>query len=224
MKTADPTSMHPLMRSFSLVLFVSLLAHSPTLCADEPLSIDEIQSRIAAIAERSSSSASGNFIVTGANRLENVGLVGWCEDIQERIETITGLPVPFKQRTVRLIVQAGGVAAPGGVVVRHTQQGGELIHRVHLRDSAAAYDRRGRQAICLAIMAGYVGPSISAILELPPWLWKGMEQNLSPDIRAANMEQALARWRTGELDSVWQIVGPGGPDPRQAAIEVQNRL
>jgi hypothetical protein len=213
------------MQTFSLIpgLFL-LLAFFPAWCAAESLSIDEMQSRMAAISKLTSSSASGHFVVIGTNRLENVGLVGWCEDLQARIETITGLPVPFKQRTVRLIVHTDGVDAPHGVVARHARQSGELIHRIHLRSAAAAYERRGRQAICHAIMAGYVGPSLSSILELPPWLWKGMEQNLSPDIRARNMEQALARWRAGELDSTWQIIGPDGPDPRQKALEGQERL
>jgi len=195
-----------------------------TLCVAEPLSIEEIKSRINSISALSASSSSGHFIVVGTNRLENVALIGWCEEARDRIAAVTGLPVPFKQRTIRFIVREDCTDAPGGAAVRHARQGDALVHRIYLRNYDAAYGRRGRQALCHAILAGYVGPSVEAILALPPWLWKGLEQNVLFGVRAANMEVALARWRDGTLDTVWEIVGTGVEDGRGNTIESDEKL
>lgn len=201
-----------------------LLAFGATLSLAEPLSLDEIQSRINSISELSASSGAGHFIVVGSNRLENVTLIGWCEDARDRIAAVTGLPVPFKQRTIRIIVREDCTDAPGGAAVRHARQGDALVHRIYLRNYDAAYGRRGRQALCHAILAGYVAPSVDAALALPPWLWKGIEQNVLFGIRAANMELALERWREGTLDTVWQIIGTGVGDARRNAIESDDQL
>jgi len=190
----------------------------------ETLTLDQIQSRINALSESSSSSASGHFIVVGTNRLENLSLIGWCEDAKGRIATVTGLPVPFKQRTIRFIVREDCTDAPGGVAVRHAQVGASLVHRIYLRDYDAAYSRRGRQAHCHAILAGYVASSLDTILELPPWLWKGLEQNVLFGVRASNMEQALARWRQGSLSSVWSIIGAETDSSRDDGDGNEERL
>jgi len=178
---------------FSLVLSCGFAMPSSGVDGGDD-STEAIRARLAAMSAQTASSASGHFVVTGTNRLENVALGGWCAAMADRIKTITGLPVPFENRTVLLIVRDARVDVPGGAMVRHTRQGAASIHRVYLRDYAAAYGQRGRQAVCHAILAGYVDASPDAILALPPWLWKGIEQNLSPDLSAENMEQALTLW------------------------------
>ncbi|MBT3193606.1 MAG: hypothetical protein HN341_13740 [Verrucomicrobia bacterium] len=197
----------------------------PAFCAATDDSLESIQSRIAALSAKRASSTTGRFSVNGTNRLENASLMGWCEDIADRVESITGVPLPFEKRAVRLVVQAGVTAAPGGVAVRHGLQAGRCLHRVSLRDYDAAYALRGRQALCRVMLSSYVDKSLSAVLALPPWLWKGVEQNLLPSARNENIEHVLSAWRAGELASIWEIVGDGeGEDPRQLAIEGQDRL
>jgi hypothetical protein len=179
----------------------------PSLSAAGEPSLESIQSRISELSKGRVRSTSGRFLVIGTNRLENVALAAWSEDIAERIETITGIPVPRKDRMIRVVVGAGSTDVPGGVAVRHRQQGKTFVHSVHLSVYASAYEPRGRQALCLAILARYVDTVPAAVLSLPPWLWKGIERNLSARERAQSVELALALWRSGKLISIRDIVG-----------------
>jgi hypothetical protein len=236
-KSADPmlcneSQMHPrrcgaipTMVGFPFVLTCCALLLAPALCVVADDSRDALRSRIAAISSQSAHSISGRFAVVGSNRLENVSLMDWCEDIADRIESLTGLPSTLGRRSVQFSVQEGTTETPGGVAIRHAQQGKKRIHRIFLRNYAAAYTPRGRQAICRVVLADYVEGPIDALLSLPPWLWKGAEQNLLPTVRIEGFERVLALWRAGKLISVWDLVGEGqGDDPRQSAMEGQDRL
>jgi hypothetical protein len=203
------------------LMLVAGLCISP--CLGAPLDEQAVRARIAELSEISVISAGGHFVVVGSNRIENVSLAGFCEDVSERIESITGLEVPFEKRTVRLIVHSEGAVLPGGVSVRHAREADVVIHRIHLGSYAAAYSERGRQAICHTVLAGHVMPPLDAALKMPAWLWKGIEQELSTDIRRENMERALTRWSNGDLLSAWQILEVGSDAPPRDEADDRGR-
>ena len=177
------------------------------ICAADDISEKEIEDRFAELTAHSLRSSSGNFIVFGTNRVENFALGDWCENAVKQIEHITGIKVPFNNRMVKLIVNAENRDVPGGAIVRYSQNGSKHTSRVYLENYDVAYHRRGRQAICCAILAGYAKGSSKKTFLIPPWLWKGLEQNLLFDVRSSNMEFVLSSWKSGKLISVMEIIG-----------------
>ena len=212
------------MRVFVLVFVLWCCVLLPSLSAAGEPSLESIQSRISALSERRVRSTSGRFLVIGTNRLESVALAAWGEDIAERIESITGLPIPRKDRMIHVVVAPGSIDVPGGVAVRHHQRGKQFVHSVHLSAYALAYETRGRQALCLAILAGYVDAVPAAVLSLPPWLWKGIERNLSSRERAQSVELVLALWRSGKLLPIRDIVGDADFAARPVGVDDPQRL
>jgi len=195
--------------------------------ADQGISSAEIEARVAELSALSVRSVSGNFIVIGTNRVENFALGGWCENAAKQIEQMTGLPVPFDNYRVNLVVGQDNKGVPSGAVVRYSRNGQKKSSRVYLENYDGAYKRRGRQAICCAILAGYADLSLGERVFMSPWFWKGLEQNILFDVRSRNMEQVLADWRAGKLMSVWDIVGRGNLgqlDKRAEMVESQEKL
>lgn len=188
-------------------IFYLILLFSISLHADLGISSNDIEARIAELSALSVRSGSGNFIVVGTNRVESFALGSWCDNAVKQIESITGLSVPFNNHRINLIVGDYDQNIPGGAVVRYSASGRGLISRVYLESYDVAYERRGRQATCCAILAGYTGGSPDRLFSLPPWLWKGIEQNILFDVRSRNMEQVLSDWRSGTLRSARDIVG-----------------
>jgi hypothetical protein len=209
----------------SVWLMLGLCLSAVSLCFADPETDEDIRAHIASIANRSVTSSSGHFVIVGTNKLENLRLAGFCEDVSDRIASITGLSVPYDNRTIYVTILDGGVSAEGGALVRHGGNSDSTFHNVDLDSYETAYSRRGRQALCHVVMAGYVNPSLQAMLRMPPWLWKGVEQTLDALQWAVVIERVLSLWQQGKLPSVLLIVGSGdGLDPRSKNIEEHDQL
>ncbi len=204
----------PIMPIYIFFLAFWAFVLMPSFCAATDDTLESIRSRIAAISEMSSRSISGHFIVTGTNRLENVALASWCEEVTDRVESVTGFSLPFNNRTVHLNVSAENAALPEVLYVQVVRRGNQWFHLVYLEDYDVAYSSEGLQRLCASLLAAYVGVSLNATEPaFPPWLVKGVEQNLWPKVRAENIEKVLALWRSGGLISFWDILGDGSPVP-----------
>jgi len=195
------------MTFYKITLFCLFLAFSLTLSVAQDISSDTIEARIAALSEMTVRSISGNFIVVGTNRAESVALGHWCKDASKQIEHITGVPIPFDNLKINVIVDETHQNDDCGSIVRYSKSGLKHTSWVYLESYDAAYELRGRQAICCAILRGYLDNRSMHQFAIPDWLWKGIEQNLLFDIRSRNMELVLVDWRVGKLPSVLNIIG-----------------
>ncbi len=191
------------MTFFKISLYCLLLAFSLSVSVAQDVPSDSIEDRIAALSEKTVRSVSGNFIVIGTNRVESFALGRWSKDASKQIEHITGWPVPFDNFKINLIVDEEHKNDDGGAVVRYSRNRDTCW--VYLESYDAAYELRGRQAICCAILSGYT--RFMRQFSLPAWLWKGIEQNLLFDTRSRNMELVLGDWRAGKLPSLLNVIG-----------------
>lgn len=165
-----------------------------------------LRARMHALSRNTARNGAGTIFVSGTNRLDNLALLGWCEDLSERVATLTRIPVAMERHFITVTVREDAVCVSGGAAVRHGRAGGRFVHRVYLRDYDTALTRFGRQAMCHAIVATYVNTSSEAMLKMPDWIWKGIEQNTFRRVRADNMERVLLRWGQGTLYSARQIL------------------
>ena len=162
--------------------------------ADTPTTA-EIRKRIAALSRASMRSASGNFVIVGTNRLESFTLARWCDSAVTRITNITGITPRLEHR----ISVNTGAANTGTAFVSYQPPGALFAAKVYLNGYTAAYETRGRQAICCAILAYYKKNPSSEMLKMPDWLWIGIEENLLFDVRSQNLEKTLTMWRKAAL-------------------------
>lgn len=188
-------------------LFLLLLIHVASAAPVDDDSPAAIRARIAALAARTSRSASGAFQVIGTNRLANVVLVGWCEDMADRIASLTGIPIPVETHRIQVRIDARAFDGPDASRVVYSRSGKHIIQDVYLRAYEYAYSPSGRQMLCHAMLAGYVDTPSEAPCQLPRWLWVGIDQNLFPDVSAHQMEAGGALWQSGLLHSVRAILG-----------------
>jgi len=187
-------------------MLLGLLLLPAAVSAAGEISVAEIEARIAALDKLSTKSASGHFIVIGTNRVENFALARWCDDASKQMKSIVGMAVPFNKRRITIIVGNKKSIGSGDAYVRYAANGGISIGRVYLKNYDVAYERRGRQATCCAIIAAYSRSAAETMPVMPDWLWKGIEQNLLFDVRSRNMEIVLSDWRTGKLPPFNSII------------------
>ena len=180
----------------------------------------EIEARIAALSRQTMKSADGNFIVVGTNRVESFALSKWCDNAVKRVGTITGIKPPFNKRQISIVVNENGHSDPKRAYVRYFSGGGQFVARVFLGSYDAAYDVRGRQAITCAILALYVKDSGRGMLDMPRWLWAGIEQNLLFDVRSRNLEKVLSLWRSAKLPPLIPLLA----DDSEKAVRDPERL
>jgi hypothetical protein len=199
------------MKTFFSKIILSVLFILPMeIYAASEISLAEIEARIAALDNLSTKSASGHFVVVGTNRVENFALARWCEDASTRMKSITGMKVPFNNRRIILIVGRENSAESGKAYVRYAAPSDRrCIARVYLKDYDAAYECKGRQATCCAIISAYSGSAPETMLSMPEWLWQGIEQNLLFDVRSRNMKIVLSDWRSGKLMTLNSIISAG---------------
>jgi len=159
--------------------------------------------RLAALASTGiMKSQSGRFMVVGTNRVDSLLLMRWLEEVSDRVERITGMKLPFENREVRVILRGENGPVEDFVFLEQGFVGKTLIQRFYLSGSDAAYDEDGRQGLCRLLLSGYVEQGARKPLNVPPWLWVGVERNLSPRVRARNMTTVLNAWRRGRLATI----------------------
>jgi len=190
-------------KQLSLIMFSLVLFLPGLLYGWNEITTEDIEARIAALSEITATSASGHFTVVGTNRVESFALGQWCENAVKQIESISGIPIPFRKRRIVITVGAENV---GGASVRYMPKGSRIISRSYLESYDSAYERQGRLSICCAILAAYTPSPAENMLSMPPWLWLGIEQNLLYDVRARNIEKALSLWRSGQLLTINDIL------------------
>jgi len=189
--------------------------------AGRPLTEQEIQERIAALSHMSMKSAEGNFIIVGTNRVESFALAKWCENAAERIGLITGIKPPFNGRKISISVGKEYKSDVGGApFVRYESKGGSFASRVFAGSYDDAYNLRGRQAICCAILSLYLKDPARGMLDMPPWLWMGIEQNLLYDVRSRNLEQVLTHWRQAELPTLTPLLRSSSASDRGLRLQM----
>jgi hypothetical protein len=71
-------------------------------------------------------SPSGRFEVVSADRIAALDLLRWAEETADRIERTLGLPMPFAQRKVRLVLRARPADGEAGTTASQRVEDGVL--------------------------------------------------------------------------------------------------
>lgn len=162
-------------------------------------------------------SSSGRFMLIGTNRVELLMMGRWLEEVVTRVKRVTGLTLSQSDRDFRVIVTGKGALSADQALID-----GRLSQRLRVPDSATAYSVEGHQTACRLLLSGYVSRISSGPLTIPPWLWIGVEQNLSPRVRRQNMMHILNVWSSGALPPLRQVLfGSRIPDPAGCGVFVQ---
>jgi len=192
--------MKKILSPIALSLFIFLPA---SLFGVGEITTKDIEARIAELSKLTATSASGHFTVVGTNRVENFALGQWCENASKQIKSITGIPIPFHKR--RIVITISNENA-GGASVHYMPKVSRIISHCYIKSYDFAYERRGRLAICSAILAAYTPSPAENMPSMPAWLRLGIEQNLLYDVRSRNLEKALSLWRSGQLITINDIL------------------
>ena len=161
---------------------------------------------------------SGHYAVIGTNRLWNASLMRWLETMQQRIETITGLPSPFEGRLLRVVIPrdqapGGGVAWSQGIRDR------TFVQQLTVHDYEHGDVDQMDVVICGLMLNGYLAdapwrrptpregqPTRDRVWVAPSWLATGLARNLYPRFRAQDGATVLELWKTGRAPALRQLL------------------
>jgi hypothetical protein len=157
-------------------------------------------------------SPSGHFIVDGPDRIGNQVLMSWVEQSARRIEQVTGMPLSFEDRSVRIIVRATNDS--NAVTISQSRFAGYVVQRLFLPKYDDQSLECAREPLCRLLLNGFVisrsgkwrRGGTNEIPSVPLWLSIGISENLYPALKAHNCGMVLNRWHAGELATISEIV------------------
>ena len=156
--------------------------------------------------------ASGRFVIYGADDVEKARLARWAEDTAGRVDRAIGIPMPMKNRLVR-IVSAPGSAEESGTVIKETRLSqGRIVQSLVLVDAPRVKGEELLEAFCQLLLDGHVvyrqGPESrrTALLSAPEWLAVGLAQSLHPALRERNTKMVRAQLQDKRLPSFSDIL------------------
>lgn len=151
-------------------------------------------------------SESGRFMVVGTNRVDGLLLMRWLDEVGDRIERVTALKLPFNNRDFWVNFCGYDDDFKGDVFINQSFVGRTLRQRLWLSSADAAYDKEGREALCRLLLSGYNKSNTGKPLDIPRWLWQGIEQNLTTKVRSKNMTAVLNAWNKGQLVPINELL------------------
>lgn len=150
----------------------------------------------------------GRFVVVGPDNLQNLDLLRWAEDVTDRVERILGIPLPFDDREIRLVVRP----AEGCPRIEFGRDaGGPLrVQRLLVFGYAEIRQADAEEALCRTLLDGWLPAEGAHEYEpgtsVPAWLATGLARNLYPDVRHEDRSLAIALWQRGQLPRLDEVL------------------
>lgn len=137
-------------------------------------------------------SASGQYRVTGADSLQVTGYTRWAEDMAAQLRRVTGLPLAAGDGAVVEIMLVDALEGNGAISVSCTRQGGILKRVLSIRSTGQVDEDLLQEGFVRLALAGIVErrrreeglPGVVPVI--PGWLSTGLAGILDPGRLAIN--------------------------------------
>jgi hypothetical protein len=154
-----------------------------------------------------------HYIFRGLNAEDQVALARWFEEIEVRVESMTGLEVPFQRAE---LIKASGLSAPpanqGEVRLTQGHVEGLLHQKLLLVNPEVVEELEVAEALVLLLLNRYTldiqtrrGDAIIPF-QVPDWLTAGLTQNLRSGWRDRNAAYVAERWLAGRGRTVASVL------------------
>jgi len=181
-----------------LILFITVILTS----------FDSISENTAvdSVTRNAVTSFSRRFVVQGGLSGQNLELALWADDILEKIERLTEMPVPFiKGHKLNIVLKENVEKGAERVIRRQHFEEGKLYQLIEVKGYQVADQEDLLEAITGLLLNRYVvieqgyEKRREEIGRVPDWFSVGMAQVLFPELRARNYVLVHQAWSNGIL-------------------------
>ena len=144
-------------------------------------------------------SVSGRFIAVGYDSLENGQYLRWAEEMADRMERMSGLPLPGSRQPPLEFRLADGRRPAPGVASRCAVEGGRLVRVLDVNAHVPIDYEDLLDQFCRLVLIGSAAERRqkaglpAAEIAVPQWLSTGLAQNLDPACRVRN-RKLISGW------------------------------
>lgn len=167
-------------------------------------------------------STTGRYVVTSTNSVWNTYLMRWIEMVDQKVESLIDIKMPFDSRLIRIVV-SDKHSGSSEVTWSQGYVQGRFIQQLNIYDYLHSDIAQAEVALCGLFLNGYVVNqqsdtngdnsnnlkrriSNTSLRRAPSWLALGMARNLYPTYRAVNSEELLKIYDKGQLESVTELL------------------